>query len=335
MQYVKLGGTGLKASRIGFGGIPLQRLDKSQAAEIVFRALDKGINFFDTARAYSVSEDYLSCLARKRGDVIIASKAPALKEDAFEKEIDTSLSNLKTDYIDLYQAHNIRTIEHLKTAMQEGGAFSALRKAVKQGKVRYVGITSHSCEVLDFALSNYPGEFDTVMYPYNIVETQGVKMFAKAKVLNKGVLAMKPLGGGNLTDARLAMRFVLSNPDIDVALAGMAAEKEVDENTSISFGKLTEKELAECAETVKTLDGNFCRRCGYCAPCPQGIDIPVVFTMNNYLKHYGLAQWAASRYTAMAKRAKDCVACRQCEPRCPYNLKIADKMKEVKKNFDE
>lgn len=333
MKYIKLGGTNLNVSRIGFGGIPIQRLKQPLAAEVVFYALEKGINFFDTARAYSVSEEYLSCLASCRKDVIIASKAPAQNSKAFEKEIDTTLKNLKTDYIDLYQAHNIRTIDQLKAALEPNGAFDALKAAKKDGRVRHIGITSHSCDLLEYALEYCPNEFETIMYPYNIVETQGTKMLAKAKSLGKGTMAMKPLGGGNITDAKLAMRFVLANPDVDIALVGMADKTEILQNTDLTFDKLSQSELDKCKEIAQMLGDDFCRRCGYCAPCPQGIDIPLVFTMHNYL-NYGLGDWAKSRYNAMQKNAKDCANCKNCEPRCPYGLQIAKRMAKIKKDFN-
>ena len=335
MKYATLGKTGLHVSRIGFGGIPVQRISEEEALQTLLCALEKGINFIDTARGYGISEKYIGkALQGKREKVILATKAPALTSEKMQEAVNGSLRDMQTEYIDLYQVHNVPSVKALQTAFAPQGAIEALEKAKVLGTVRHIGITSHKLEVLQYALDHYSDRFETIMYPYNIVELQGESFFHACKEKNIGVLAMKPLGGGNLEDARLALRFILQNHDVTLAIPGMASVDEVTENASVDDTPLSAEELAVCARLRETLGNDFCRRCGYCAPCTVGIDIPVMFTMYNYLERYHLPQWASGRYFANAKTAKDCIGCGVCETRCPYQLKIREKLQKVAKAFE-
>ena len=173
------------------------------------------------------------------------------------------------------------------------------------------------------------------MFPDNIVESQGEALMERAAAQNVGVIAMKPLAGGNITDGTLAMRYILQNKTCTLAIPGMATLEEIEQNTAAAEqdGPLTPEELAACEAIRAGLSGNFCRRCGYCAPCTVGIDIPGIFTLENYLKHYDLADWARSRYESQTARAGDCIGCGKCEERCPYELPIREKLKGVAKAF--
>ena len=159
--------------------------------------------------------------------------------------------------------------------------------------------------------------------------------YQRAAAQNVGVIAMKPLAGGNITDGTLAMRYILQNKTCTLAIPGMATLEEIEQNTAAAEqdGPLTPEELAACEAIRAGLSGNFCRRCGYCAPCTVGIDIPGIFTLENYLKHYDLADWARSRYESQTARAGDCIGCGKCEARCPYELPIREKLKGVAKAF--
>lgn len=336
MQYKVLGKTGLKVSVIGFGGIPVQRIDKLEAKKVIKRCEDLGINFLDSGRAYSVSEEVIGeALEENRGKWIIATKSMARDKESMAKDIEISLKNFKTDYIDLYQLHNVKTVEDYEKVLGENGAYAALLEAKKQGKIKHIGITSHSLDILKIAVED--GRFESMMYPYNIVETQGRELFERAAELNIGVIAMKPMAGGNLTDGSLALKFILENENITTAIPGMATIEEVEINAEagVNFVSLNEDEKQKALSIAQEIGENFCRRCGYCAPCSKGIDIPNMFVFSGYKERYNLAGWAEERYFSCKARAKDCIECGSCEKRCPYDLPIISMLKNVRKTFNE
>lgn len=335
MQYVTLGKTGLTISRLGFGGIPIQRVDAATTTQLVKAMAEKGINYIDTARGYTVSESYLGeALEGLRDKFVLATKSMARTKDAMAKDIDISLGNLRTDYIDLYQVHN-PGMKDLDTVTAPGGALEALLEAKEAGKIGHIGLTAHSVEVFEKALT-FPW-VETIMFPYNIVESQGEELIAKCKEQNVGFIAMKPLAGGAIEDGSIAVRYICSNPNVTVVIPGMYDLKEIDQNLAAAENEapLTEEELEKIAEVKKQLSGNFCRRCNYCAPCTVGINIPSVFLFQGYLDRYGLGDWAKDRYASMAVKASACVECGVCETRCPYNLPIREMLKVAAEKFGE
>jgi len=330
-----LGNTGLNISRVGFGGIPIQRTEENKIPALFDALLREGINFIDTARGYTVSEAYLGeALSGLRDKFVLATKSMARTKDAMATDIDISLKNLQTDYIDLYQVHN-PTEENLKQVLAPGGALEALLEAKEAGKIGHIGITAHTTAIFEQAL-----ELDwveTIMFPYNIIERQGEELIRKCTEKNIGFIAMKPLAGGAIDAPDLALRFICANPDATVVIPGMYDLKEIDinlkavENTS----PLTEEELKKMDEVRKHLGSNFCRRCNYCQPCTVGINISGAFLFQGYLDRYGLEDWARSRYESMPVKAGACIQCGACEPRCPYNLPIREMLKDVAKKFGQ
>ena len=333
MEYRTLGKTGLTVSRLGFGGIPIQRIDREGTRELMHLLKDSGINYIDTARGYTVSEEYLGYgLEGIREDFVLATKSMARTAQAMAADIDTSLRNLRTDSIDLYQLHN-PSLAQLEQVMAPGGALEALLEARQAGKIRHIGLTAHSAQV--FARALELDWVETVMFPYNIVENQGQALIRQCAEKNVGFIAMKPLAGGAIEDAELAMRFLAADPDVTVAIPGMASPGELRQNLA-AFSRteaLTPEELSRCQAIRDSLGTQFCRRCNYCAPCSQGISIPNVFLFEGYLSRYGLADWARSRYNAMEKTASDCIGCCVCESRCPYNLPISKMMRAAAEKF--
>ena len=333
MEYRTLGKTGLKISTLGFGGIPIQRIDADRTKELVHRLLDAGVNYIDTARGYTVSESYLGyALEGIRDKFVLATKSMARTKEAMAADIETSLSNLRTGYIDLYQVHN-PNLAQLEQICGAGGALEALTEAKAAGKIGHIGLTAHSVEVFEKAL-----ELDwveTVMFPYNIVESQGEALIEKCAEKNVGFIVMKPLAGGAIEDATLAIRYVCANPNISVVIPGMADPAELKQNlaAAANTAPLSGEELENIHRIRRELGTQFCRRCNYCAPCAAGISIPNVFLFDGYLSRYGLADWAKGRYGAMAKTASDCIGCGICETRCPYNLPIRRMMKDVAARF--
>ena len=335
MEYRILGKTGLKISRLGFGGIPIQRIDAEGTKPLMQQMKEAGINFIDTARGYTVSEEYLGyALEGIREDFIIATKSMARTKEAMAKDIEISLKNLRTDYIDLYQVHNA-TPEQVQQVIAPGGALEALLEAKAAGKIRHIGLTSHSLDTFKMALEM--DWVETFMFPYNIVETQAEKLIAKCAEKNIGFICMKPLAGGAIEDATLALRYICDNPAVTVVIPGMADPKELEQNINAvnDTTPLTGAEKAAMREIRSALGTNFCRRCNYCQPCAAGINISGAFLFEGYLKRYGLADWARERYAAMPHKASECIGCGACESRCPYNLPIRQMLKQVADAFEK
>lgn len=335
MQYKILGKTGLKVSALGLGGIPVQRITKEEAKALLEYLSQNGVNFIDTARGYTVSEEYLgyALSGGLREKYIIATKSMARSYSDMARDIDISLANLNTDYIDLYQLHNPRTEADLELVFSENGAMRALLEAKSSGKIKHIGATAHSADTLEKLMAH--SEIETVMFPFNIVENQGFSAMDTAAEKNIGFIAMKPLAGGNIESGHLAVRYCLSDKRCTVAIPGMATIDEARANISAAndLSPLTDDEKAEIEKIQTELSGDFCRRCGYCAPCSVGIDIPTCFVMQGYLEHYDLAEWGRARYLAMKVTASACIGCGKCEQRCPYNLPIREKLKKTVEVF--
>ena len=329
MEYRVLGKTDLKISRMGFGGIPIQKIDAEGTKTLIRKLLDAGVNYIDTARAYTVSEEYLGyALEGIRDRFVLATKSMARTKEAMEKDIVTSLKKLKTNYIDLYQVHN-PSAKDLQQVLAPGGALEALQEAKTQGKIGHIGITLHSVDLFRQAVE-FPW-VETIMFPYNIVETQAEDLITVCGEKNIGFICMKPLAGGAIEDATTALRYVVSNPNVTVVIPGMADGKEIDQNVlaTADTAPLTGEEQEKIRQIRDFLGTNFCRRCNYCAPCSVGINIPMVFLIEGYFSRYNLKDWALTRYAGLSKTAADCVECGVCEGRCPYNLPIREMLKKV------
>ena len=333
MKYNILGKTGLKVSHLGFGGIPIQRIDAEGTRVLMHKMKDMGINYIDSARGYTVSEEYLGyALEGIREHFILATKSMARDKEGFARDIDISLKNFRTDYIDLYQFHN-PNMAQLEQILAPGGAMEAALEAKAAGKIGHIGITLHSLDVFRKVV-----EYDwveSVMFPYNIVETQGEEMIAKCKEKNIGFIAMKPLAGGAIEDATLAMRFICANDGVSVVIPGMAEEKELRQNLAAAddMSALSDEELAAMEKIRKELGNNFCRRCGYCAPCTAGIGIPAALVAEGYALRYDLREYGEKRYEASGAPASSCVDCGLCEERCPYHLPIRQMLKRLVQTF--
>ena len=297
--------------------------------------LEKGINYNDTARGYTVSEEYMGyAMEGIRDKFVVATKSMARTKDAMRADIETSLGNLRTDYIDLYQVHN-PSMEQLEQVMGEDGALQALQEAKAEGKIGHIGLTAHSTAVFEKAL-----ELDwveTIMFPYNIVENQGEELIRRCTEKNIGFIDMKPLAGGAIEDASLALRYICANRDVTVVIPGMAEMTELDQNIKACEDEtpLSGEELQKMEEIKQQLGTDFCRRCNYCAPCTVGINIPSVFLFAGYLQRYNLADWAKDRYSTLPVKASACIECGECEKRCPYHLPIREKLKKCAEDMGE
>ncbi|MEG0855395.1 MAG: aldo/keto reductase [Terrisporobacter sp.] len=324
-----LGNTNIKIKRVGFGGIPIQRITQEETNIVIHELEKQGINFIDTARGYTISEEYIgNALEGKREKFYIATKSMSRNYENMKKDIEISLKNLKTDYIDLYQIHNLKPEEY-DDIFDDYNAYRALLEAKEEGKIKNIGITSHSLDTIKKAVDDE--KFATIQFPYNIVEDQADEVFRKAHEKGIGTITMKPLAGGAIDDGLLAIKYILSKNYIDVAIPGMNNIEEVQQNVlAISCGELTEEDNKKIEKIRKQLNGNFCRRCEYCLPCPKKVNIPQNFLLEGYYSRYNLKEWSLERYNQLGDaKASNCIECGLCEEKCPYNLPIIEMLKNV------
>ena len=347
MMKRRLGKTDLMVSIIGFGAIKLPLIDKDTSSAILNRALDLGINFVDTARGYGDSEEKIGlAISDRRNEFYISTKSTARTYEEMKRDIEISLKNLKTDYIDLYLCHNLRYPEDYDRVMGPDGALRALKEAKEEGVIGHIGFSCHRFhETMERGIKS--GEFEVIMVSYNILNDELVEesILPLAKEMDVGVIAMKPLAGGFLAspppeltekikipiNVETALRFILSNDAVTTAIPGMMRIEEVEENACIgeNFTEMSKDEMKALREAIESLIRGFCRGCGYCQPCPQGIRIPIILRQLAYYKYYGLKEWARGRYKMVEVKADSCIECRQCVEKCPYGLNVPEMLKEA------
>lgn len=328
-----LGKTNMKVNRVGFGGIPIQRITQEETNKVINELIDKDVNFIDTARGYTISEEYIgNAIEGKREKFFIATKSMARDYESMKEDIEISLKSLKTDYIDLYQIHNLKPEEY-KTIFDKNKAYEALLEAKEEGKIKYIGITSHSLEIIEKSIEDE--KFFTIQFPYNIIEDQADEVFKKANKKGIGIIVMKPLAGGAIDDAKLAIKYILSKDYIDVVIPGMESIEQVRENVSVlQDTNITKYDELKIQEIRNIMGKIFCRRCEYCLPCPLKINIPQNFLLEGYYTRYNLKDWAKERYKSLEVKASACVECGLCETKCPYELPIREMLKEVSSKLD-
>jgi predicted aldo/keto reductase-like oxidoreductase len=331
-----LGRTGLETYRLGFGGIPIQRVSESQAVETVYHAVQKGVDFIDTSRAYTTSERRIG-LALKQTDrnVILASKSTGKTADAVRADLEISLKELQRDYLDLYQCHFVRDDADYQQVIAPGGALEALEKAKAEGLIGHIGITSHSLDVLDRSLDD--GLFDPLMVCFSFLEPLArEEIIPKAAEKHVGVIAMKPFSGGFIENTRLALNYALSMPGI-LIIAGVEHTDLFDENWRVfqEGHSLTEAEKREITETQKRYEKVFCRRCDYCQPCSEEIPIQTVLGIRSMVKRMGKELVQKGHFWEAIDKARNCTECGLCVTRCPYELPIPDLIRENLEWVDE
>ncbi|MCI5902261.1 MAG: aldo/keto reductase [Blautia sp.] len=335
MEYVTLGKTGLKVSRMGFGGIPIQKCSEKEVTVLMKALAERGVNYIDSARGYTVSESLIGqAIEGIRNRFVLATKSMSRTREAMAADIDISLKNFRTDHIDLYQVHNPSEAD-LDKVVAPGGALEALLEAKEEGKIRHIGLTAHSVQVFERALEM--DWVETIMFPYNIVESQGAELIRKAAEKNVGFIDMKPMAGGAIEDASLALRYICANPDVTIVIPGIYCVEELEQNLAAveDTTPLCAEELEKIETIRQQLGENFCRRCNYCQPCTAGINISGVFLFAGYLQRYDLGEWGYGRYQALPVKPDACVDCGECESRCPYHLPIREMLKKCESDFKE
>jgi len=337
IQRRRLGKSGLEPTVLGFGGISIQSVPTGEAVQVIRAALDAGINFFDSARVYTDSEAKMGAAFRgRREECLIATKSLARSAAGIRRDLEASLAELETDHVELFQLHNISTAEELAEVLAAVGALEGVLRARDEGLCGHVGITSHNVNVAAAAVRT--GCFETLQIPYNIIEdaadTSG--LFRIAEGMDVGVIIMKPLAGGALDLARPALRFAL-HPLVTTVIPGMASRDQVAENVAALAhpGPPSAVELQALRESVANLGERFCRRCQYCLPCPQGINIPQVFICATTATWRGEPERARSMYERLMTPASDCTECGECEERCPYLIPIREMLAEAVKLLEK
>jgi len=316
-------------SKIAFGGIPVMRVPKDRAVKLIKEIIELGINFIDTAHGYADSEEKIgeAIKGMKREELIIATKSPANDKKTFNEHLDLSLKRLGTDYIDIMQLHNIGNIEKRDACFAQGGSYEGLMEAVKSGKVRFPGFSTHSLDLCIEIMKS--GKFDVVQFPFNFIDNAAAKeAIPLAKKLDIGFLAMKPMGGGRLDDASLAFRYLLQFDNI-IPDPGIEKIEEIREIVLLAEKKdaLTEEDKKTIEKMRTEFGATWCHRCDYCQPCPRGIDISWVLSAESCEKRFTLERFKQMLGPSVEKAAT-CLNCRQCVSRCPYDLDIPALLKE-------
>ncbi len=336
MQTMRLGRTGLVVSRVGFGGIPIQRCSEDGAVAVVRRCLRLGITFYDTANGYTTSEERIGkALSGRRRDVVIATKTTARDKATAAEHLELSLKRLDTEYLDLWQFHNVSTSEAYEQVLGPGGAMEVAQEALKGGKIRHIGISSHSIESALQAVTS--GRFETIQFPFNFVTNEAKdELIPLAERHDVGFIAMKAFAGGMLQEASLAIKYLLQ---FETVLPDPGIEKvaEIEEIVDIVNGawELTSEEQDKI-ETIRAEVGTrFCRRCGYCQPCPQGVEIPLLMNYESFLKRFPQKHMLEGWVAEAMESGRDCIQCGECEERCPYQLPIREMLAEGLEAYDK
>lgn len=333
MDKIRLGRTNLMVSRSGFGALPIQRISFEEAKAILRKAYNGGINFFDTARAYTDSEEKIGyALSDVRSNIIIATKTQAKDKKTLFRHLETSLQNLKTDYVDILQLHNPKEIPN---PQDPDSLYAGLLEAKQKGLIRFFGLTNHNIKTaIQAAESNL---YDTIQFPLNTLATdEDLKIIEVCKERNIGVIAMKGLSGGLITKAATTFAFLRQFDNV-VPIWGIQKMSEIDEFIDLeknpplldeAMWKVIQQDRAELA-------GDFCRGCGYCMPCPAGIEIPTQARISLLLGRAPYQRFLEDSFRDKMELINECIGCGHCKNNCPYELDTPNLLKrELKKYYD-
>ena len=328
MRYRTLGKTGLQVSEVGFGAIPIIRLNLEDAVKVLRRAYDRGITLYDTANMYLDSEEKIGrAFSGLRHQVVLATKTIKRDRQGAAADLELSLRRLQTDYLDLYQFHQVSQEPDYQTLTGPDGALDAVVRAREEGKVRHIGVTSHSLEMALKLIKT--GLFSTVQFPFNFIEEKPtLELHPAARDHGMGILAMKPFAGGMLENAGLCFKFLRQWPDV-IPLPGFDTPEQVDEVADL-YGqehRAAPEDLAVMEERRKAVGERFCRRCEYCQPCPQGVMITPAM-IYPVIVHRMSAAIASAFSTKAMESVRNCIECGECLERCPYGLPIPEMLKE-------
>jgi predicted aldo/keto reductase-like oxidoreductase len=332
MEKIRLGRTNLMVSRTSFGALPIQRISFEAAKYLLRKAYNNGINYFDTARMYSDSEEKIGyALSDVRENIIISTKSHAKSGEELLEHLETSLKNLKTDYVDILQLHNP---PFLPVEGHESGLYEAALKAKRMGKARYIGITNHQLKLTKDAVTS--GLYDTVQFPLCSISSQkDLELIPLCKDHDIGLIAMKGLSGGLITNASSTFTFLRQYENL-VPIWGIQREWELDEFISLEANppKLDTEMLEIIEKDRRELAGSFCRSCGYCMPCPVGIPIPTAARISYLLDRSSYEPFMTDEWRKKMDLVNDCIECGQCKSRCPYGLDTPNLLKKMLESYN-
>ena len=333
MEMVTLGKTGITVNKNGFGALPIQRISKGEAVDLLRKARAGGITFFDTARAYTDSEEKLGEAVGGTWDgIYVSSKTASMTPEGFWRDLETSLSNLKTDHLDIYQFHNPAVCPKPGDG---SGMYECMLEARQQGKIRHIGITNHRLAVAHEAIDS--GLYETLQFPLSYLSSdKDLELVEKCGQAGMGFIAMKALSGGLITDSAAAYAFLAQFPHV-LPIWGVQREKELDEFLSYVENPpaLTEERRAFIDQDRKELQGEFCRGCGYCMPCPAGIEINNCARMSLLIRRAPSAAQLTEEMQQKMMRIEQCLHCGQCKSKCPYNLDTPALLEKNLKDYKE
>ncbi len=313
-----LGKTGIETPQNAFGVLPIQRVDDDTAVRILRRAYEGGMTYFDTARGYTDSEHKVGlAFEGMRDKIFIATKTTATTADKFWSDLDTSLRELKTDYIDVYQFHNPA---FCPKPGDESGLYDAALEAKKQGKIRHIGFTNHRLNIAKEAIES--GLYETLQFPFSYLCTdKDIEIVGMCKKADMGFVAMKALSGGLITDSEAAFAFIAQYDNV-LPIWGVQKMSEIEEWLSYMDNPpaMNDRIRAVIEKDRGELGGEFCRGCGYCMPCPVGIEINTCARMSLLLRRSPSAQWLSDTWQKNMAKIEDCLHCNACKGKCPYEL---------------
>lgn len=324
---MKLGKTNLEVNKNGFGALPIQRRNYAESIEILKTAYDNGIDFYDTARFYTDSESKLGCAFEDvRENIYIASKTGMESVEEFWRDLETSLKELKTDYLDLYQFHNISFCPK-----EEDDLYKAMIKAKQEGKINHIGITTHKITIAHESLDS--GLYETLQYPFSYLSgAEELQLVEKCRQLDVGFIAMKAMGGGLLKQSKTSYAYINQFDNV-LPIWGIQRLSELEEFLSYPNNLLLDDETKKIIENdKKELGDNFCRGCGYCMPCPEDINISLCARMSLWIRRFPTEPNLDEKTQEIMKKTLDCIECYECVDNCPYELDIPELLKE---NYDD
>lgn len=334
MEKIRLGKTGMMVSRIGFGGIPIQIEPEDEAVGVIHRVLDKGINYIDTAPAYTNSEERVGkALAHRNPRPFIATKTSPTPE-RIKDNLNQSLKTLGIPHLDIYQFHNVSDFKTYDAILAPNGGLSILQEAKTEGLIKHISISSHQIDVARAAIRS--GLFDTLLYPFNFITCEAAEeLVPLAREHDVGFIAMKAFAGGRITNISLAIKYLLQFPDV-LILPGIGKVKEADEILKVlDDPELSPDEDREIKRIRKETGNRFCRHCDYCQPCPQGIPVSYVLDFEPLKKSFPRDSFYSSPMAGAIKTAASCDNCGECEKKCPYNVPVREMLAEYVRLFGE
>jgi predicted aldo/keto reductase-like oxidoreductase len=336
MRTIRLGKTKMKITKAGFGGIPIQRLAAQDAVAVVRGALDLGINWIDTSTSYGTSEEHIgrAVAGYDRSAIRLFTKGPGKTSEQIGQQIALSMQRLRVTYFDLYQFHLVPS-EKAWVTMQNNGTLDTVRRMRDKGIIHHIGASAHTLDAA-LALLDHP-EIEVIQWPFNfIVVEDGEKVLKQCRAKDIGFIAMKPFGGGMLDNAQACVRFQLRYPEV-VFDPGFESVGQIREVVALCQKQtaLTQEDYAVIRRLKAELGKSFCRRCGYCMPCPNGVAIIPLMTVKSFMRRFHPQRLLSGNYPKAIATHTQCTECGECEEKCPYNLEIIKGIQEGAAAFEK